>query len=221
MKFLLPIAVAATSLTAVPASAVVTTLTFDGNICGAGGTGVCGNGSQIGASHGSTAEVAVSYLASGNSGSQPFASFWTTGYGDVSNVIYANIASSTLAVAFAPTSGFEVRLLGFTTGCFLGRQDCLSLPFSVSSVAFTPIFGTAAPTGATADVISVNSAWSSSAISLAIGPNMFNGALDNIVFESRAIVTGGVVPEPESWAMLIAGFGLIGAVARRRRTLLA
>jgi hypothetical protein len=28
---------------------------------------------------------------------------------------------------------------------------------------------------------------------------------------------GGVVPEPESWAMLIAGFGLVGAVARRRR----
>jgi hypothetical protein len=28
---------------------------------------------------------------------------------------------------------------------------------------------------------------------------------------------GGAVPEPASWAMLIAGFGLVGAVARRRR----
>lgn len=27
-----------------------------------------------------------------------------------------------------------------------------------------------------------------------------------------------VIPEPESWAMLIAGFGLIGAAARRRRS---
>jgi hypothetical protein len=26
-----------------------------------------------------------------------------------------------------------------------------------------------------------------------------------------------IVPEPESWAMLIAGFGLIGAASRRRR----
>jgi hypothetical protein len=26
-----------------------------------------------------------------------------------------------------------------------------------------------------------------------------------------------VVPEPETWAMLILGFGLVGAVARRRR----
>ncbi len=29
------------------------------------------------------------------------------------------------------------------------------------------------------------------------------------------------VPEPESWAMMIAGFGLVGAVARRRRMLSA
>jgi len=35
--------------------------------------------------------------------------------------------------------------------------------------------------------------------------------------------TGGnaVVPEPASWAMLIAGFGLVGAVARRRRVVAA
>ncbi len=33
--------------------------------------------------------------------------------------------------------------------------------------------------------------------------------------------TGGAVPEPASWAMLIAGFGLVGGVARRRRLLAA
>jgi hypothetical protein len=32
---------------------------------------------------------------------------------------------------------------------------------------------------------------------------------------------GGAVPEPSSWAMLIAGFGLVGAVARRRRVAVA
>jgi hypothetical protein len=34
----------------------------------------------------------------------------------------------------------------------------------------------------------------------------------------RSIATGAV-PEPATWAMMIAGFGLVGAVARRRRTL--
>ena len=33
--------------------------------------------------------------------------------------------------------------------------------------------------------------------------------------------SAAVVPEPASWAMLVAGFGLVGAVARRRRTALA
>ncbi|WP_235902787.1 PEPxxWA-CTERM sorting domain-containing protein [Sandarakinorhabdus oryzae] len=33
-----------------------------------------------------------------------------------------------------------------------------------------------------------------------------------------ADITPGGVPEPASWAMLIAGFGLVGAVARQRRT---
>lgn len=32
------------------------------------------------------------------------------------------------------------------------------------------------------------------------------------------IASGNVVPEPESWALLIAGFGLTGAAMRRRRT---
>jgi len=30
-------------------------------------------------------------------------------------------------------------------------------------------------------------------------------------------ITTGAVPEPDTWAMLIAGFGLVGAAARRRR----
>ena len=34
-------------------------------------------------------------------------------------------------------------------------------------------------------------------------------------------VAGGAVPEPQSWAMLIAGFGLVGATMRRRRTAIA
>ena len=41
-------------------------------------------------------------------------------------------------------------------------------------------------------------------------------AFDNIVI-SAADVTAGL-PEPESWALLIAGFGLTGAALRRRRS---
>jgi hypothetical protein len=41
-------------------------------------------------------------------------------------------------------------------------------------------------------------------------------SVDNLTFSSSA-----AVPEPASWAMLIAGFGLVGAMARRRRERLA
>lgn len=41
--------------------------------------------------------------------------------------------------------------------------------------------------------------------------------------DGRAVFsyTSAVVPEPANWAMLIAGFGLVGAVARRRRAVTA
>lgn len=41
---------------------------------------------------------------------------------------------------------------------------------------------------------------------------------DDITFGSDVPGGGGVVPEPATWAMMIAGFGLVGAAMRRRRT---
>ena len=41
-------------------------------------------------------------------------------------------------------------------------------------------------------------------------------------FSDTVITLGGSnVPEPASWAMMIAGFGLVGAVSRRRRSVVA
>ena len=39
--------------------------------------------------------------------------------------------------------------------------------------------------------------------------------LDNV---SASVTPSGAVPEPATWAMLIAGFGLVGASLRRRET---
>lgn len=48
-----------------------------------------------------------------------------------------------------------------------------------------------------------------------------NGVWPNAGLNSAFIGVDTNVPEPASWAMMIAGFGLIGAAMRRRRTLLA
>lgn len=63
-----------------------------------------------------------------------------------------------------------------------------------------------------------------------IGDQVFSGTTLNPIFEpgqfalfsgasggmKLSITEGAAVPEPASWAMLIAGFGLVGAVRRRR-----
>ena len=51
--------------------------------------------------------------------------------------------------------------------------------------------------------------------SVAFGGRLNQQVFDDLTFGS--ITTGGTVPEPANWAMLIAGFGITGAVMRRRR----
>ena len=66
----------------------------------------------------------------------------------------------------------------------------------------------------------------SSALSIAaLDPTLTNVAGARTFNTTRADVTGGfaasAVPEPQNWALLIAGFGLVGVAARRRRTAVA
>ncbi len=53
-------------------------------------------------------------------------------------------------------------------------------------------------------------------LDLATGAGTFIGGVG---VEGLSGLTAGAVPEPASWAMLIAGFGLVGATMRRRRTM--
>lgn len=46
--------------------------------------------------------------------------------------------------------------------------------------------------------------------------SIFQHGIDN-----ASVATGSVVPEPASWVMMITGFGLIGAVSRRRNSAVA
>lgn len=55
----------------------------------------------------------------------------------------------------------------------------------------------------------------------AIGWNFVDGARDNsgyVYTSAQAFAAFGAVPEPASWAMMIAGFALVGSALRRRRS---
>lgn len=62
--------------------------------------------------------------------------------------------------------------------------------------------------------------------SLAFGGNVEIGSFEFVLpfLQDGALFlppAGGVIPEPSTWAMLIAGFGLVGMTARRRRAAIA
>jgi hypothetical protein len=80
--------------------------------------------------------------------------------------------------------------------------------------AMTPSYGSGAPIPSTRTLLQLPDSFLN-----VVSVSWQNGALfhqfDNIMVE----VAGSAVPEPSSWAMLIAGFGLSGAALRRRRSL--
>jgi hypothetical protein len=45
----------------------------------------------------------------------------------------------------------------------------------------------------------------------------FGGALNLSVTGANSLIVPQPVPEPQTWALMIGGFGMIGAMLRRRR----
>ena len=91
--------------------------------------------------------------------------------------------------------------LGYSFG---GTTGVTSLGFANNFSLFQTYTGSFIASGPASTVSFTNS-------SFADGTDV---ALDNVTVTSD-------VPEASTWAMMIAGFGLVGAATRRRRTLLA
>ena len=121
-----------------------------------------------------------------------------------------NINNGRLSSA-GPNQNAVVDILGGTAGAFTTNPlDIVATLYGPGSDA---IFGT--------------NPWTSysSSMTLAAGTYQIRFAqADNQLFFQQGVDNVSIsaaVPEPASWALLISGFGLVGAVARRRRRLLA
>jgi hypothetical protein len=198
-----------------PVIAATTVLDFDAaQAC----AGVCADGVPVLATYGDTADVDVSYLvrsAAGNS-SVVFSGmiWWGAGFSDLQGVVTgAQVSEIRLELLSAAKI---ITLNSFDMGRFTGAFETdlrvydldWNLLWTVTN-QFAPISGTRlsyAP-----DVSAVGG------LVIQHGPGSENRGLDNISFTISDLPAGPSVPEPASWAMLIAGFGLVGAAMRRRR----
>lgn len=202
----------AAAASAAPVSAATTVVVFDTASC----TGGCVNYSFMDQTVGDTADVDVSHRSTNGIGNVATAEaalrFWNGQYSGAS-------------AAWANTGFGEFRLTTINAGTLtLDSVDFGGYPNLLREIDFRVYdFGwnlLTSGTVATApnSLTTVNfGQTSATGLIFQFGPDGFNGGVQNLTFSFN----NGTVPEPASWAMLIAGFGLVGAAMRRRRDAVA
>lgn len=191
----------------------VETIDFEQTGCINDGTTFC----RMPDTYADTDKVDVSYgsvhLQSGTR--SPGLHRYGVGYGDLNGVVFtARNIEYAAELQLAAATGFELSLLSFDFATFAGRVP--TLPFRITNLAGNLISeGVRSTGGAAHSNYAVTSTFGDGVI-IRWGPNAHDAGLDNIRYEVRAIAAS--VPEPGTWAMLILGFGLIGAIIRRRQS---
>ena len=188
-----------------------TVLIFDGNICNGGQS--CANGGPIDQSYGDTADVDFQTRYESAFPQQGSVYFWPNNYNELVNVAFGGNNPS---IFFALNNPGTIKLNSFNLGGWpntsrntqvtifdgLGATLFSSGPITVGANGMSTLFS---PNLSSSNGIGIN--W---------GPDGFNVGIDNIDYTFEGAVAGAV-PEPATWAMMISGFGLVGASMRRSR----
>ena len=190
MKILALATVAAATLVAVPANAVVVTNATSIRI-----TSALSDHLQV-------AEVQAFNFASTNV---------ALGGTAIGSSTYASYSSADKAIDGNTGGNFYTDTIYHPAGS--SSSEFLEISFAPASLSSLTIFGRT-------DCCSQRDMYN---VQIFAGSNLlYSGVLnaDNDL-HSASVSFGSAVPEPTTWSMLIAGFGLVGAAARRRRTLAA
>ena len=134
--------------------------------------------------------------------------FWTDSYSG-RPAAYSN--SSVGLITLTPAAGLTVTLDSFFLGGWPNTNRNIS--YSIDDLA-TPgldISVNAAFVAGSTGLLVTPALTSAAGLRISFGPDGYNGGINNIAFSIAA------VPEPESYLMLLAGLGLVGAIARRGR----
>jgi len=173
-------------------------------------------GQRIGGDYGSTAQLGVSYDVAENTGSLTSLLFTTDSFfsagGGMAKAMAAPAAELS-KITFTPLSGYEVSFTSFTWDKLTATTSARFI-FEVRDAANTLLFSA----GNSSTFHAVNTAYFTGPLTFLFG-NGGQGAVavDNVTVDVRASAVTPV-PEPSQWALLIAGFGIVGGVFRSART---
>jgi hypothetical protein len=164
--------------------------------------------------------------ASATQGSVSMAWGWDARNGGETDTAVSTVLAGSRDWTYDFTTGAEsgsfnanwTLVVGGSTGSF-GLQGVYgdgSTPFNVSPSTVSPISGS----GSFSVLLAPNTAYSFSIWNngnLSSATSGLNSETNGLFTMDWNIETrNGVIPEPQSWAMMIAGFGLVGAAMRRR-----
>ncbi|MFO1321635.1 MAG: PEP-CTERM sorting domain-containing protein [Burkholderiales bacterium] len=196
---------------ATSASAITSTLTFDGDICPDSLT--CGDFALIDQSYGDIAGIVdIQYdRLLGDDNGEHRLSFWTTGYSDLTNVAWGSSgdAAGTAEIFIKPLDGNPITLKSFDLGSWPNTDRGTQFTILDGDGNILVSSGAITILGAVRSHFDIDLA-SASGIRIQWGPSAYNVGIDNVAFEVTA------VPEPQEYALLLAGLGLVGWAARRR-----
>ncbi len=149
----------------------------------------------------------------------PSLTFWRSGvagysYGDLGDVAYVGVGAAAGEVRFAVLGSNRLTLNSIDFGS--AQNVARASQVNVFDLSFNLLFSSSFTVPATGrSTIQLGALSSTAGLILQFGPDGYEVAIDNIAYDLSPVAAG--VPEPASWALLIAGFGLVGAAARRRR----
>ncbi len=217
-KALLAVSLSAGAAVSMPAHSATVLLDFSGNICGAAGNAVCTNFEQIGQNYGDTVGLDVSHRSTHLNGStyEAFLKYWDSpSYSGLNDVAWggADDANYRAEITFTALAGFSVSLDAVTFGSY--RSVNRSLSFTVQDLGTNAVlFSSGSFNVAATPVNFAGNLSSNTGLVLTWGPDAYDVGVDDI---RLTVSTLSVVPEPETYAMMLAGLGLLGFAARRRK----
>ncbi|MET0207932.1 MAG: PEP-CTERM sorting domain-containing protein [Burkholderiaceae bacterium] len=202
------------------AQAADVTLDFSGNICGAAGNLACANYSEIGQNYGDIADVLDvshrSVVAATGATHESFLKFWAANYSDLDGVAWggADQTGYYSEMTFTAGAGQQVTLNGFDFGDYADRNYGSNA--SIFDLGGALLWSSGSFNPGVTSTHFAPSITSTSGLVLRWGPDGYDVGIDNIQLTVGNAVTAPV-PEPETYALMLAGLVAIGAYARRRR----